>query len=189
MWVRGRSSALAEWCITPKPRILKSRALEIRFPASWAHFLLQFLLQNFEKNAEFSKKDGFEISYLNFGKQYNYAAFNKRGTFHMLITKLNLQLTILLRKNLTLRSRSICAPNALHLRSERVPFWFQTRSGPFAFRTRSFTFLTRSKMRSKAFQCIPANNVSKTYMLHLKERLIWVVLLKIFHNYESITRI
>ena len=46
----------------------------------------------------------------------------------MLIKKLNLQLTILLRNNLTRRSRSICVPNALHLRSERAPFAFRTRS-------------------------------------------------------------
>ena len=51
---------------------------------------------------------------------------------------------------------SICVPNALHLRSERVPFAFRTPS----------------KMRSKAFQSIPAKNVSKTYMLHLKDRFI-----------------
>ena len=135
----------------------------------------------------------------------------------MLITKLNLQLTILLRNNLTMRLRSICVPNALHLRSERAPFAFRTRSicvpnalhlrserAPFVFRTRSicvlnalhlcservpFTFRTHSKMHSKAFQCIPAKNVSKTYMLHLKERFISVVLLKMFHNYKSISHI
>ena len=36
--------------------------------------------------------------------------------------------TVLLRNNLTLRSRSICVPNASVTRSERVPFAFQTRS-------------------------------------------------------------
>ena len=55
--------------------------------------------------------------------------------------------TVLLRNNLTLRSRSICVRNASGTRSERVPFAFHLRSErvPNAFRT-------RSKMRSKAFQ-------------------------------------
>ena len=55
--------------------------------------------------------------------------------------------TVLLRNNLTLRSRSICVQNASGTRSERVPFAFHLRSErvPNAFRT-------RSKMRSKAFQ-------------------------------------
>ena len=75
----------------------------------------------------------------------------------MLITKLNLQLTILLRNNLTLRSRSICVPNALHLRYECVPFTFRTRSK------------MRSKMRSKAFQCIPAKNVSDIHATFERE--------------------
>ena len=69
----------------------------------------------------------------------------KLDYFSYAIAKQNLQLRILLRNNLTLRLRSICVSNALHLRSERVPFAFQTRS----------------KMRSKAFQCIPAKKCFK----------------------------
>ena len=79
----------------------------------------------------------------------------------MLIKKLNLQLTMLLRNNLTLRSRSICVLNAFHLRSEHAPFAFRTHSicVPNALHLRSerapFAFRTRSICVSNALICVP----------------------------------
>ena len=74
--------------------------------------------------------------------------------------------TVLLKRNLTLRSRSICVRNASGTRSKRVPNAFRTRSKrvPNAFRT-------RSNLRSKAFQAkLGTRSLSlvKTAFLHRK---------------------
>ena len=67
-------------------------------------------------------------------------------------------LTVLLRNNLTLRSRSICVPNASRTRPERVQNAFRTRSKcvPNAFRTRSICVPNAFHLRTERVpNCVP----------------------------------